>query len=276
MLHTHINDWRRFFLLCLLATVLCAQAQTTPPIPTFTIAVPYRDDVPPYLWRDASSKIIVGSTIDTHELIAKPLGYQLKWRFYHPANDLEQIRYEFENNEIDLLLNYVPHTINRQQLKALPIHFYQINLHSLVKTNSPLRTINSEELPKYRGVITSMFNQLEIKPAISAASFQHFKALPVVPYMQDTLEEVLSGRADYTINEHSLLSLQLHKKHLHKQLTILPQRVGFMTTTLWFKKDSRFSDFTQAYTERGTSLSQSGRLEHIKERNMRRYINQIQ
>lgn len=245
-------------------------AQSTQP--SFTIAIPFILNAPPYMWRDANTGQMIGSTIDANELIAKKLGYKLNWLFYNPSDNNETIVNAYQSGDLDILLNAVPKGLQEMYLIKVDARVTGVNINAFVPSDSTLANLSISSLPDYKGVSTHMLNN-----SIKHMEQKHpvLDQLPVLPEAHDLLSAVKvleQGEADYSIGERAILSIRLRELGIDDKYHVMDPPLGRIETVMHYLPKSDFAQYEQAFVALSKQFYSNGRFTHIKERNMRRYI----
>lgn len=242
---------------------------------SFTIALPLSIDSPPYFWRSAQDGTLQGSTIDVYELMAQRLGYTLQWRDYDPRQDSAQVARELHDRHIDLFVFMLPPGVDDSPLIRMLPPFFNMPVHALVRADSPQAELTLTQLLQQRGSMSKgseiIARSLPGNTLIELA-LKHSQPADDLP---KALAAVLEGRADYSFSERLSLLANLQQWQLEDQLKIVEPPLAQLPTYIWFQRDSDFAAFQQRYLELGQQLHDNGQLEHIKQRNMRKYIREI-
>ncbi|WP_101759895.1 transporter substrate-binding domain-containing protein [Oceanicoccus sp. KOV_DT_Chl] len=262
----------RFFICLWITVVLGADTAAQSSVPSFTIAMPYSSEIPPYIWLDRTTGKPVGSIIDNHELVAQKLGYHLRWRLYHPTQDQQVLFEEFQRGEIDILINKPPPTFDEANLVLLKPSMPMASLNVFTPSNSQLAQLTVDALPDFRGVSTTMTTAsldrlLEKHPVLS-------KDLQLVSAedMPSSIIAIQQGQADYSFAERSSLIIALRNAGVIDNYQIMEPPLGYFLSFMYYNPQSDFTQYEKGLLDIFFKYLNNGRLEHIKIRNMRRYI----
>lgn len=242
--------------------------------PSFVVATPFVSDVPPYLWRDRTTNKVVGSVIDANELMAKKLGYQLQCRFYHPVDDRQTLLQEYKLGNIAMFLNMPPSNIDDSTLLKLEASMISVDIHAFAPIDHPLTSQGVEALAGYHGITDTLaMNSLSANQAQHPA-LKNITILQKTNSLTDLIALLEKNNADYSISEHAILSLRLREMGLTDQYQIIYPRLARIPTVILYKPSSDFGSYHKAFLMLSEQFYNNGRFKHLRERNMRQYINQ--
>lgn len=243
--------------------------------PTFVIATPFVASVPPYMWRDHGTDKIVGSVIDSHTLMAEKLGYNIRWHFYHPVNDQAALLQEYQRGNIDIFINSPPKNFSNIQLNQLDAQMMRVHIHAFAAVDHPLINQGLEALKDYHGISTTMvMNSLALMQEPSTA-LNNLTYLPKTYGLHSVIALLQQNKADYSLGEHASLTIGLRQAGLADQFQIINPPVAYITTWVLYRPSSDFALYQKAFALLADQYFNNGRFKHIRERNMRQYINQI-
>lgn len=262
-----------FFLFCQPAQSL---EQSQPAQASFTIAIPFALNSPPYMWRDHNSNKMMGSVIDAYELIAEQQGYQLHWYFYSPNKSNSQLLKDYQAGNIDIFISPIPKIIPRQDLRKIDTHIASVTMHAFLHTDSILADLSIEALPQYNGIIGPMVNlhlrEMDNKHAVLVDL--KLEQMVSANDLQTILNALEQKKSDYSIGERPIVSVRLRELGLNHQYQIMEPALGTIPTIMHFRLGSGFEHYLEGFYERSTLFNRNGRLNHIKEKNMRLYFNE--
>lgn len=255
--------------------LFCQQLSAQPAIQTFTIAVPFIRDAPPFMWKAPNSKKMIGSTIDSYELIAQQQDYQLQWYFYSPDKNNAQLLKDYQAKKIDIFLDAIPQVIPYQSLRQVDAYVSSISLHAFVPMDSTLSNLTIASLTQYTGVVPLMIKLDEPYMTNKHAIFEQLSPLLTVRDMTETLTMIQQEKADYSIAERASLSILLRENGLHDQYQIMEPALGNINNIMHYRLGSEFENYLEGFNKLCTLFNTNGRFNHIKEKNMRLYLNEI-
>ena len=241
---------------------------------TFTIAMPFLFNAPPYLWRNHHGEM-VGTTIDAYELIAQQQGYQLNWQFYSPAQANTKLLQDYQADKIDIFLSSIPKVIPRQALQKIDTHLISVSIHAFTPSHSTLAELSIKSLPNYQGIVGPIVNF-----SLADIENKHIVLTKLQPLLvtdndsQAITEALEKNKADFSIGERSILAIRFREQELDQQYQIMEPALGTIPTIMHYRVGSGFEDYLQGFKQWSTLLNNNGRVLHIKEKNMRRYLSE--
>lgn len=97
--------------------------------------------------------------------------------------------------------------------------------------------------------------------------------------LADNLSSIITAfdnqKVDYSIADRSIISIRLRELGLNNQYHIMNPAIGEFETIAHYRKGSGFESFLSEFVELSIVFKNNGRLDHIKEKNMRRYLRQF-
>lgn len=264
-----------FIVLILLLSPLAQALQyTDKELPIYTLVAVFNSDAPPYLWRDKQTGHIIGSTIDAHEALARKLGYRLNWRFYSLFEDDQEVINEYQQGKIDMILSNPPVDLLKEKLINIPFDMFSITLNCLVRNEAPLNTLPIIEFSQYQGIIP-----IGTKRAFEGFSKLHplikkFGSFQITDRLESSISKVLSGEADYTINEKHTLTTQIHNLGLSDRLLIRDEPLGTIDSTIFINPHSQMAALKDDHLNTMRTMKKNGGFKRIMTYNMQRYIRQ--
>ena len=254
--------------------VFADDALTADTQPSYVVAIPFIEDVPPYQWRDRNTGKIVGSVIDAHALMAEKLGYNIRWRFYNPVDDQDALLQEFQRGEVDIFINAPPKNFENIQLTRLDAKMMRVNIHAFAAVESPLANQGTGALNNYRGISTTMVMNSQSLMQGASSALQNLTYLPKSHGLLSVIKLLQQDKADFSLGEHASLTIGLRLAGASDQFQILNPPVAYITTWVLYKPSSDFSLYHKAFVLLADQYYNNGRFKHIRQRNMRQYVNQ--
>lgn len=262
--------------LALQGTKISNAETTNTELPSFTAAIAFASNTPPYLWKDPTNQQIIGGSVDAHEQIAAQLGYRIQWRFYDLSKESKDLADEFKQGKIDLFINHLPKTISPQTMIRVPTSSFEVTLNCLIRRDGPLIKKDLIDYAQYRGITTPItiyaFKYITQKHPLA----DHLGSLAVNPSLEANIQSVLSGQADYTVGERHMMKTRLLQMKLTDKLHVVNEPLGHLQTLIWINPQSPFADQLKHYDQAIQTLHSNNTFQRIKKYNMQKYIRQYQ
>lgn len=262
----------RSLLVTTIIFIFCPSIFAYPGKHSFTIAAPFIRNAPPYMWRADGSNEMVGSLIDAHELIARQLGYKINWYFFTPGQHNKRLLNDYQAGKIDLFINAIPEQIPRQLLLKIDAYITAVSMHAFVANDSTIADLTIDSLPNYTGVFDPT---IEINLAFLSDRHPVLAKLQAPLIVEDfsaAITALKQNKADYSIGARSVVSMRLREQGLNDQYQIMEPALGDIHTVMHYRQGSGFEAYLKGFIEQSLKINNNGRLKHLQEKNMRRYV----